>query len=120
MERKEEREALRETLRGQTRPTRITIASRTELSNKLTATCRGPSFLRRRDCEGIGNKQLRCLNYARITLAVWSSGMIPVLGTGGQGFNSPNGPFLLSPPAPIRVKKISCSLALAIKSRASV
>ena len=30
-------------------------------------------------------------------VAVWSSGMIPVLGTGGQGFNSPNGPLLFPP-----------------------
>ena len=28
-------------------------------------------------------------------MAAWSSGMIPVLGTGGQGFNSPSGPFSL-------------------------
>ena len=26
-------------------------------------------------------------------MAAWSSGMIPVLGTGGHGFNSRSGPF---------------------------
>ena len=36
-------------------------------------------------------------NYSLIdsgSMAAWSSGMIPVSGTGGQGFNSPSGPFL--------------------------
>lgn len=41
------------------------------------------------------------------TVVAWSSGMIPVLGTGGHGFNSRSDPFRTDPQRFARAKKLA-------------